>query len=123
MTRALAAWGNPPDWVKALAARCDADGSQTVVARALGVSASAVNQVLGRLYKGRLDRIERRVRGKFMAATVACPVLGTIPTSDCAGHQKQARVYKATNPLRRDLFVACKSCPNREDACPPSTKP
>jgi hypothetical protein len=118
MTRAVASWGkNLPDWIQALAARCDA-ASQSTVADELDVSSSAVNQVLGASYKGRLERFELRVRGKFMRATVQCPVLGQIPTSDCVSHQERARVFTATNPLRRALFTACKSCPNREDACP-----
>lgn len=114
MNRALRAWGaNPPEWVRVLARECDTK-SQTLVGRELDCSPSAVNQVLARSYQGRLDRIEQKVRGRYMAATVACPVLGQIPSNECLGHQGQAKRFKPTNPLRRALFVSCQTCPNRE---------
>lgn len=114
MKRARQAWGaNPPDWIVALAAECDR-ATQTQVGAALGCSPSAVNQVLSRSYQGRMDRFESKVRGRYMKATVPCPVLGDISTNDCFANQVQAKKFKATNPLRRALFTACKSCPNRE---------
>lgn len=118
VNRALRAWGKAiPDWVKVLAERCDSHSSQTKVAAELEISPSAVNQVLARAYKGRIDRIEAKVRGVYMRAVVACPVLGEISTRDCLDNQAKARTFKATNPLRRALFTACKTCPNREKPC------
>ena len=115
LNRAARAWGaNPPDWVKALALACD-KSSQGSVARELEVSAATVNQVLANSYKGRMDRVENRVRGQYMKETVGCPVLGEISKRDCQAHQ--ARKFRGTNPLRVKLFQACKTCPNREDAC------
>lgn len=114
MNRALRAWGRLPDWVAVLAEKCDLNQSQAKVAAEIGVSSSAVNQVLARAYKGRLDRIEERVRGVYMRKVVQCPVLGEISTLECQDNQVKARSFKATNPLRRALFTACKTCPNRE---------
>ncbi len=104
-----------PPWVLALAEACDKT-SQGKVAKRLGVSAAVVNQVLGDSYKGRLDRVETRVRGELMRETVLCPVLGEISKRDCLDHQ--GRKFHATNRLRVQLFRACRTCPNREDACP-----
>lgn len=116
MNRVLRAWGaNPPDWIGVLAQECDRQ-TQSQVGRELGTSGSAVNQVLARSYQGRMDRFEAKVRGRYMKATVACPVLGEISTNDCLANQAQAKRFKATNPLRRALFSACKTCPNREKA-------
>ena len=115
MTRALAAWGaNPPDWIKALVTACDR-GSQGKVAERLGISTAVVNQVLGNSYKGRLDRVEQRVRGELMKETVSCPVLGPLSRRDCLDHQ--GRKFRPTNPLRAKLHQTCPTCPNREDAC------
>lgn len=59
--RAKAAWGGDlPGWVLALAQWCD-DESQVAVSRRVGYSSSCLNQVLGRLYVGRLDRVEKAV--------------------------------------------------------------
>ncbi len=118
VNRAMRAWGAKlPDWIKVLAERCDDHESQAKVAGELEISPSAVNQVLAHSYRGRLDRIEAKVRGVYMKAVVACPVLGEISTRDCLDNQAKARVFKATNPLRRALFTACKTCPNREKPC------
>lgn len=118
MNRALRAWGaNPPDWIKALARRCDTAGSQSRVAADLEISAAVVNQLLGHSYKGRMDRMESRVRGRLMQAKVMCPVLGEISTADCSSNQAKNRNFKATNPLRVALRTACPKCPNREKEC------
>lgn len=59
--RMRSAWGDdPPPWIVRLAEACDRK-SQEAVARVLGISGAVVNQVLGRRYKGRMDRIEARV--------------------------------------------------------------
>lgn len=115
LERARGAWGaGMPAWVRALAEACD-KSSQGKVAERLGNSAAVVNQVLGRLYKGRLDRVEQRVRGELMRETVRCPVLGEISKRDCLDHQ--GRRFSATNPVRVKLYQSCPVCPNREDAC------
>lgn len=103
-----------PEWVLALAEACD-KSSQGKVAQRLGISSAVVNQAIGNSYKGRLDRIESRVRGELMKEVVACPVLGEISTRDCLDHQ--GRKFRATNPLRVRLAQTCPTCPNREDAC------
>ena len=114
MNRVARAWGvNAPDWTVALAEACDRT-SQGHVARELDISAAVVNQVLGNNYRGRMDRVEARVRGQYMRAEVACPVLGPISTKDCQENQKQVRFFRATNPLRVALRQACPECPNRE---------
>lgn len=103
----------PPAWVLSLADACDRS-SQGQVARRLGISPAVVNQVLGSAYKGRLDRIEVRVRGELMQETVTCPVLGDLSKRECLDHQKAK--FSATNPLRVRLYRACKVCPNREES-------
>jgi len=113
LDRARAAWGTAPDWVDALARACDG-ASQGKVAKRVGPSAAVINQVLGNSYKGRMDRVEKCVRGELMRATVICPVLGDLSTRRCL--DAQHRPFAATNPLRVQLHQACKTCPNREDA-------
>jgi hypothetical protein len=114
MTRALQFWGDtPPDWIVALAGACD-QSSQAHIGRELDISPARVNQVLGRSYKGRMDRVEQLVRGQYMKATVMCPVLGEISTRDCQENQQRNVKFRATNPLRVALRKNCPICPNRE---------
>jgi hypothetical protein len=117
VARARAAWGGDktPDWIEALAGACDLAKSQGQVAKRLGVSPTQVNQAIGNLYKGRLERLEQRVRGELMKETVSCPVLGPLSRRDCLDFQR--RKFRATNPLRVLLHQTCPTCPNREDAC------
>ncbi len=113
LERARAAWGKiPPDWIVVLASECDAS-TQEKVGKRLGISGSAVNQALGNVYKGRMDRVEACVRGEYMKAVVGCPVLGEISTRDCIANQ--TRKFRPTNPLTVALRRACPACPNRED--------
>lgn len=105
-----ASWGTtPPSWIVALAEACDRT-SQTKAAARLNVSGAMVNQALHNAYKGRLDRLEERVRGEFMNEKVICPVLGEISSRECLDHQQ--RPYADTNHIRVALFRACRSCPN-----------
>lgn len=107
---ALERWGSgAPDWVLALADECDRT-SQNRAGLRLGVTGSLINQVLRAAYKGRLDRIETRVRGELMRQTVACPVLGEISSRQCLDEQSRPRA--ATNPLRVALYQACRACPH-----------
>lgn len=60
--RARQGWGaEMPAWIRELAACCDAS-SQVAVARLIGYSPAAINQVLARRYVGRVDRVEARFR-------------------------------------------------------------
>lgn len=109
--RARRCWGAQiPDWIVVLAERCDAS-SQGKVAGTLRISGAVVNQLLGNSYKGRVDAMEARVRGEFMKATVECPVLGEIKTSDCISNQTVK--FRPTNDLRVRLRKTCPKCPNR----------
>jgi len=106
-------WGaHPPEWIVALAEACDRS-SQGKVGDQLGVSSTQINQALHNNYAGRLDKLEQRVRGELMRATVVCPVLGEISTRKCL--DEQLRPFSSTNSLRLQLFRACKTCPNRRE--------
>lgn len=108
--RARAAWSPLPDWVRVLAEHCDRS-SQSRVGSEIGYSASVVNQVLARTYRGDLGRVEAKVRGRFMRATVVCPVLDEISTADCLDYQKRPLLAASPDDVR--LWRACRKCPNR----------
>lgn len=113
-----AAWGEAaPDWVVALAGACAAS-SQGRVADRMGRSAGLVNQVLHNKYKGNMRAVEELVRGCYLAATVQCPALGTLPTNECAGWRRKARSFAGANALRVQMYRACQRCPlfRKEDA-------
>jgi DNA-binding transcriptional regulator YdaS (Cro superfamily) len=109
---ATEAWGGaPPAWVRALARACD-ETSQQKVAKRVGVSGSCVNQVLKRVYKGRYDRVETKVRGAILGDTVDCPaLLVALPVNLCL--ENQARDYDSSNHLTVRLARTCPVCPHR----------
>ncbi|WP_298437962.1 hypothetical protein [Geobacter sp.] len=82
--------------------------SQARVAAAIGYSPSAVNQALRGTYKGDLSNMLGKVSEVFGNETVSCPILGEIPLAKCAYHRR--REFAATNPLRVQLWRACRQC-------------
>lgn len=119
LARAQQRWSPVPDWVAVLARKLDATvaagGSQGTVAKALDLkSASLISAVIGKTYQGRMDRIEAKVRGTYMSATVECPVLGVIGRDVCAHHQVQK--FSASSPQSAQLHRACPVCPHNLDA-------
>lgn len=118
LAMARAAWSELPDWIEALARECDAS-SQTQAAERIGVSAGAVNALLRHRYQASTAKMEARVRGHLMAATVSCPVLGELATDQCQEWQDKSRTYAATSSLRVRMMRACRACPlNRKKANP-----
>ena len=113
LSGARAAWGTSlPDWVETLAAMADAS-SQGKAGRDIGYSGSVVNAVLKGVYNGDLEAVEKAVRGRFMKATVMCPVLGEIAANQCLEHQKRAMQFSAASSLRVQLARACRGgCPH-----------
>ncbi|MBI2770017.1 MAG: XRE family transcriptional regulator [Burkholderiales bacterium] len=104
----------PADVKAALADAVKKLKSQSKAAAALQVSGSVVSQLLNGVYPGDVDTMADRIRGKFMAQTVKCPVMGDLARNECLNNQ--ARAFAATNPLRTALHKACKTCPNRKEA-------
>ena len=86
--------------------------SQSKVATELGVSNAVVNQLLKDSYTGDVPTMASRIRGQYMAETVACPVMGTLSRRSCLDYQANP-IF--TNPMRSALARACKTCPNRRD--------
>jgi transcriptional regulator with PAS, ATPase and Fis domain len=109
--KARAAWGKDlPDWVQELARQCD-KSSQAQVARLLGNSTTVVSRLLSNAYPGNVNKLEAKVRGHFLAETVACPVLGDIPRQRCIAEQDKPLTFQ--NPLRKRVHEACRSgCPH-----------
>lgn len=112
LDQARAAWGEDiPDWVEELARQVDAT-SQNQVAKALNRSASLVSTVLSKTYGGSYRPTEDTVRGVYMAGTVECPQLGTIPSSACRDWQRTP--FRNTNSTRVAMYRACARCPRKE---------
>ena len=78
------------------------------MARRLKYSQAVISGVIKGTYRGALSRVEDRVRGAFLAETVACPVVGEITKDVCAEHQ--GRPFANTNPQRVALYRACRGC-------------
>jgi transcriptional regulator with XRE-family HTH domain len=85
-----------------------AEKGQSAVARALGYSVSAINQVLHGKYRGSKDNVLQRVAEVFGTGKVICPVMGAIGLSRCAA--ERAKPFAATSPQRVRLFIACRTC-------------
>lgn len=111
LNAARLAWGPAlPDWVEVLALECGRS-SQTAVAKVLGRSTAIVSQVLNRKYSADMGRIEDRVRGTFLNATLDCPSLGELPLQQCQDWREKAGQFAMGNPLRVRMFRACNICP------------
>jgi hypothetical protein len=111
---AKAAWGESiPEWVLRLAEECDKT-TQAAVSRVLDVSAAMVNCALKNTYKGDLQRLEARVKGQYLRATVTCPVLGEVTLRQC--QDEQAAPFTTANFLRVMLNRACRDCPHGKGA-------
>ena len=90
--------------------RVCAERSQSAVARAIGYSASTINQALKGTYKGDLGNVLLSVEAKFGASTLKCPVMGEITLGVCIEHR--GLPFAATNPMRVRLYRACRVCPH-----------
>ncbi|MEX2524462.1 MAG: XRE family transcriptional regulator [Gammaproteobacteria bacterium] len=99
------------EWIKVLQRECKRS-SQNRVAQELGVSTSVINQCLKGTYSGRVKRIQSLVEGRYMKATVECPVIGELPKDRCMDFQARRNNFAATNPVRVQLHQACPTCPN-----------
>lgn len=84
---------------------------QAAVARALGYSPSAINQVLKGTYGGSLDNLMARVAETYGDSTVHCPVMGEIPLRRCA--EERRKPFAASSPQRAKLYMACRQCTAR----------
>lgn len=104
----------PADVQAALQQAVKDASSQRVVGDALGYSAAVISQALRGTYAGDVETLAQRIRGKYMAETVDCPVMGQLPRNNCLDNQRRPLAF--TNPQRVALFRACKSCPHRKDA-------
>lgn len=87
---------------------------QSTVARQIGYSPSAVNQVLKGKYKGSVDGIMQRVAEVYGTGTVLCPVLGEILLSRCAEERKKP--FAPSSPVRAQLWQACRTCRHRRQS-------
>jgi len=106
VNRAKSKWGiSVPDWVLVLAKECDLT-SQRRVADRIGMSATVINRILSNSYGASLDPLEERIRGKLMAKTIECPVLGEIGSDRCIREQGLPLTYQ--NPLRLRVYAACR---------------
>jgi len=85
---------------------------QADVARRIGRSASAINQVLHDKYNGNPERILELVAAEFGCENVQCPVMGEIPLARCT--EERNKPFRATNPQRRRLYLACRDCDRRK---------
>lgn len=110
LARARAAWGaSLPEWVKFLAEACD-ETSLRKVAGKLDVSPASVSLAISGKRKN-LEFIRCKVEVELMITIVACPVLGVLDVNTCL--REQARSFISTNPLRVQLYRACRNgCPH-----------
>jgi hypothetical protein len=105
---ATESWGNDlPEWVEILAKACDRT-SQGTVAKKLNYSGSVISAVIKNNYKGSYPLIEQTVRGKLMAETLECPVLGDLQQDICLAHQKRAMNANPTSGMRVQLSRMCR---------------
>jgi hypothetical protein len=105
--KARLSWGGDvPDWVEELA-KLAGRASAKVAAERIGYSIAVVSNVIANKYPGDLGRVEEKVRGALMGATVSCPVLGEIGRDVCLDEQKKP--FSASSSIRAKLYRACRA--------------
>lgn len=107
VNRAVAGWGQPPDWIMDLAHECDATSTHRAAAR-LGVSVALVSRAINNRYHAPLTFLRERVEGCVSDPDVACPVLGAITPARC--REERERPFSGVNPLRVQLGRTCPEC-------------
>jgi hypothetical protein len=85
---------------------------QATVARELGYSPSAINQVFRGNYKGSLTNLMERIAETYGNGTVTCPVMGEIALRRCA--QERKKIFGVSSPQRVKLWRACRECEARK---------
>ncbi|MGB0893250.1 MAG: helix-turn-helix domain-containing protein [Parashewanella sp.] len=101
-------------WKQVLIEQCNEHG-QVHVAKELGVSKTAISQLVNDKYPGDLERMQKLVEGAYMDQVVVCPILGEISLHDCDKHQRNTNT--SGNPQRLRVYKACRS------GCPHSSQP
>jgi hypothetical protein len=111
LAKAKAAWGAAlPDWVETLALEANRTTSAKA-ARRIGYSGGLLTGVFGKKYNGDLVRVEAKVRGALMSATVVCPVVGEIGLDRCLNEQKMGNT--GASSIRARLYRGCRGgCPH-----------
>ncbi len=88
--------------------------SQVEIARKLDVSDSTISNALKGRYIGNVDALAERIRGELLNQTVRCPILGEITSRICQDERKKP--FHTANPMRVQLWRACKVCPHNPAA-------
>ena len=96
-----------PDSLQLLRGACE-ETSQAEVARKLGYSPSAINQVLKGTYPDPQKILSLVEQVYSQSATINCPIVGPITPGKCVEHRN--RPFAATNPTRVALFRRCPAC-------------
>ena len=113
LAKAIAAWGTEmPPWVRTLAIACEGASLRQAAAR-LDVSPAMVSLAINNKRRD-LSFIKDRVEQHLMTIQFSCPVLGVISINRCL--QEQARPFSGANPLRVQLYRACRNgCPHYKE--------
>ncbi|MDX1301219.1 hypothetical protein [Photobacterium sp.] len=100
------------DWLETLKGEVAKPGSsQNKIAKELGVSSSMLSQVVRGIYPGNTEILKIKVKGKYMKATVTCPIKGELPINECLMYQEMP--FSSANRERVRMYRACRSgCPH-----------
>ena len=106
LAKAKAAWGDAlPDWVETLALEANRTTSAKAAQR-IGYSGAVLSHVFANNYSGDIGRVEAKVRGALMSATVDCPAVGEIGLDRCLNEQKMTNT--GASSIRARIFRACR---------------
>jgi len=96
-----------PDLIELLRAECNKT-SQADVARKLGYSPSAINQVLKGTYPAPQKLLVKVEEVFCKEASIPCPVQGNITLARCVSNRNLP--FITVNPARVQLWTACRAC-------------
>ena len=107
------AWGDtPPEFIRVLANVVSECGNNAAAARKLGINRASVSTLLANKYPANTQKMEKTIMA--WATKIPCPVLGDISAGQCQAERNKP--FISSNPLRVQLFRACRKCP-RNPSC------
>lgn len=101
----------PAELLPLFRAKCDKIG-QAAVARSIGVSPGAVNQLYHDEYKANPAGLLRRFEEEFCGTTIECPEMGEISLKRC--REERMTPFSTSSPRRIRMFAACKECGGKQ---------
>lgn len=113
LEKAIAAWSDPPRYIRLLAEQCDRT-SQRRVAEQAGLSSAYISKLINCCYEASYDEAERLILARFTGDKLTCPIFGAeIALATCIRQRRYDG--PVINIVHRQWHRHCPTCPQNLD--------